>query len=714
MTKITSAVMASELISMSQSMKLTAEEQAALDQYIAQTQEGKSFSDLSGLIQKVVSNAARAASKDDEGSEVTGNRAGDTGAGVRLSEIAKERLRKSIRKAKLESMSRTADAALVAERETTYYTGSSKDAHNEVEESRQAVSRFTLIHKIGEGGLGTVWLARDEKLRRNVALKEMSPNAVGSKKLYRRFQREAEITGHLEHPNVVPLYMSGVNPETGLPFYAMRFLGKRTLSEAIREYHARREAGVDEPIDLHRLLNVFLDVCQAIAFAHSRGVVHRDLKPENVALDNFGQVLVLDWGLAKLDSDGELAMRRALGDWDSGPQDGAQADSHFGQTLAGDVVGTPLYMAPEQAAGNLAEMVTRTDVYGLGAILFAILTGQAPHENSHSTSSGSLRVQDFLNAIATSEAPRARDFNPQVPRDLESICSRAMAKQKYARHASATELANSVEKWIAGKHDKEARYEALRLNARDLKSRLCVQIRQLAAAGQFMVELPPIQGLLRSIDGDSEEYGTWRERLTQILLALAKAKPNVSALSYSQIDGQRINELVRIERSPQDVSNVRAMPQSRLRKGAANTFHQIVMQLFPGENSMDFDCQTAGTVRLVCGVPVFDDSTEEPFGLVSVEAEIGNLLKPELDVIGMKGTVYLIDDRDSVLHVFGAPQRQKESRVDELVQNWDAVTLALNHGEEYIDADREFYATQLVFPQKNNSIRMVMRVADRV
>lgn len=700
MTKITSDIMASELISMSLSMNLTNEEKEALDRYVSEKQEAKSFSELSSLIHKSVTDRSQAELDD----------AAESGADVRLSEIAKERLRKSIRKAKLESaklesMSPSEYAARVAERETTYFNALGKDTDGEVlEESRQAVSRFTLIHKIGEGGLGTVWLARDEKLRRNVAIKEMSPNAAGSKKLYRRFQREAEITGHLEHPNVVPLYMSGVNPDTGLPFYAMRFLGKRTLAEAIREYHARREAGVDEPIDLHRLLNAFLDVCQAIAFAHSRGVVHRDLKPENVALDNFGQVLVLDWGLAKLDGDGELAMRLALS--------GVPGDSHLGQTLDGDVVGTPLYMAPEQAAGNMAEMEARTDVYGLGAILFAILTGQAPHENSHRSSSGTLKVQDFLNSIVASETPRARDLNPQVPRDLEAICARAMAKEKFARHASATELANDVEKWIAGKHDKETRYEALRLNARDLKSRLCVQVRQMAAAGQFMVELPPIQGLLRSVDSDMDEYATWRERLTQILLALAKAKPNVSALSYSQIAGEHVKELVRVERSTQDVSNVRAVPQSRLRKGAANTFHQIVMQLFPGESSMDFDCQTAGTVRLVCGVPVFDSSTEEPFGLVSVEAEIGNLIKPELDVIGVQGPVYLIDDRDGLLHVFGAPERHKELRADELIDNWQAVTQALNNGEEYVDADREFYATQLMFPQKNNSIRIVMRVPD--
>ncbi len=678
---------ASELISKSLSVSLSENEQAELNQHLSETEEAKSFSNLSTLIQKSVSDMNRGGAVPDDPE-------------VRLSAIAKERLRKSVREAQQQSL---AASRQVAEK-TTYYQNSNQDeGSSPVDENRQAVCRFTLIRKLGEGGLGTVWLARDEKLRRNVALKEMTAGAAQSPKMWKRFLREAEITGHLEHPNVVPLYMSGVNPESGLPFYAMRFLGKQTLSDAIREYHARREDSSENPILLHRLLTAFLDVCQAIAFAHSRGVIHRDLKPENVALDNFGQVLVLDWGLAKLDTDGELSTRLALS--------GSMYDSSISQTMAGDVVGTPLYMAPEQAAGEMDQLDERTDVYGLGAILFAILTGNAPHEKSNRSDGGTLRVQDFLDSIANSDAPRPKDVNPSVPSDLEAICLRAMSKDRFARQPSATELASEVESWIAGRHQRQTKYDSMRMTGRDLKSRLCVQLRQLAVTAQFMVELPPIQGLLAALDSGREEYSTWRERLTTILLALAKTKANLSGLSYCQIADDRINELVRIERSQHDVSNIRSLPQSRLRHGAANTFHKIVMQQFPGECSIDFDLLTAGNDRIVCGVPVFDDATEEPFGLVLAEAEIENLVRPELQAIETQDTIYLVDDTEQILFASNR-SRVKNSLAPDVISRWAEIKRTTSDSPEYIETDREFYATRLAFPQNNNSIRIVLQVAD--
>ena len=661
---------------------------------MSDSEEAKSFANLSSMIHKSVS-------------EIGAQSAAGESSQDGLSQVAKERLKRSVRKAARESYSWSSarsthdDARAVAEDVTAYFVS---DAHQdepveEIEQNRHAVSRFTLLHKIGEGGLGTVWLARDERLKRNVALKEMTEAAAGSKKVAQRFQREAEITAHLEHPHVVPLYLSGVNPDTGLPFYAMRFLGKRTLEEAIQEYHARLQVHADDSVDLLRLLNAFLDVCQAIAFAHSRGVIHRDLKPENVALDNFGQVLVLDWGLAKLDSEGELCTRLALS--------GNESVSHLGNTLEGDVVGTPLYMAPEQAAGKLDDVDSRTDVYGLGAILFAILTGKAPHASAKSEGT----VRQFLDSISSADAPSPSEINPDAPRDLAIICQRALAKEKFARYSSATELATEVENWIAGKREKEARFDAMYMSARDLKSRLCVQIRQLIATTQFMVELPPIQGLLSNVDKkDKEEFVTWRIRLAQILQALAKTKPTVSGLSFSRISDQKIEEYVRVERSLMDVANVRNLPQSRLRKGVASTFHQVVLQQFPGECAIDFDCTTAGTVRLVCGVPVFDDETEEPFGIVCTEAEIGNFVRPELEMIGQRDRIYLIDDNDSVIFASEREREVKQMDIEDLIPVWSELKSALQDADEYRDPNREFYATKMHLPQKYNSMSIVVQL----
>lgn len=692
----------SELITKSLSGVLSDGEKKALEDYVTDSKEARAFSSLSALINQSVVDFTNS-SLDERRDIVEENGLSEDEA--RLSQVAKERMRRSIRKAKTDSLAgAVTSASKVAEQETAYFVSNHAEDES-VEVERHAVARFTLQQKIGEGGLGRVWLARDEKLKRNVAIKEMTEEAAASPKMAQRFQREAEITAHLEHPNVVPLYLSGVNPNTGLPFYAMRFLGKRTLSEAIREYHARRKVGADDSVDLLRLLNAFLDVCQAIAYAHSRGVIHRDLKPENVALDSFGQVLVLDWGLAKLDGDGELTTRLAL----SGQMENS---ANLGNTVQGDIVGTPMYMAPEQAAGKLDEVDSRTDVYGLGAILFAILTGEAPHEASKQSSNGTLRVKEFLEVISKAETPSARAVNSEVPRDLELICQRAMAGEKFARHGGASELASEVENWLAGKREKEANFDRMYMAARDLKSRLCVQLRQLVATSQFMVELPPIQGLLASIDGDQEEFSTWRVRLAQILLALARTKPTVSGLSYSRIEDDRVHELVRIERSLQDVANVRTLPLSRLRKGVASTFHQVVLQQFPGESSIDFDCTTAGTVRLVCGVPVFSEQTEEPFGFVCTEAEIGNLVRPELDMIGTRDRVFLIDDNDNVLFSNVLEREAKSRAVEELIPVWPQLKKTLNVADEYRDPNREHYALKLELPQKYNSVRIVFQSAE--
>ncbi len=278
-----------ELMSRSLSGELTPAERAALREYEAQNGGAEVLHQWMAAIE----HAAQVGAETCMGEEELGE----------LSPVSRERLKRAIAE-KLEDRSggpSDAPYAQVAEQETLYYAsggaevvGAGSGASGAAEEDpgtlRRCDGRFTLIQKIGTGGLGSVWLARDEVLGRKVALKEMSPPAAESRPLWRRFLREAQITGHLEHPHVVPIYLSGIDAETGLPFYAMRFLGKHTLADAIDEYHARREAEIATKIDLHRLLTAFLNVCEAIAYAHDRGVLHRDLKPQNVALDRFGQV----------------------------------------------------------------------------------------------------------------------------------------------------------------------------------------------------------------------------------------------------------------------------------------------------------------------------------------------------------------------------------------------------------------------------------------
>jgi len=287
---------------------------------------------------------------------------------------------------------------------------------------------FTKIH--AAGGIGRVWLARDHDLDRDVAVKELLPENTGHAKTVARFLREARLTGQLEHPGIVPVYELATRG--GNHFYAMRFVRGRTLSEAVQSYHANRIDGQEDPLEFIALLTAFVAVCQTVAYAHSRGVLHRDLKGDNVILGDFGEVIVLDWGLAKLMGQAE----ESEGDPIAMTPD---AILDAGLTLQGDVVGTPAYMAPEQAEGRLNQIDARTDVFGLGAIFYEILTGQPPFVGS--------TTLDVLKKAVQGNPALPRELWPEVPSGLEPICLKAMAKDPQKRFVSAGELAQEVQRW---------------------------------------------------------------------------------------------------------------------------------------------------------------------------------------------------------------------------------------------------------------------------
>jgi eukaryotic-like serine/threonine-protein kinase len=292
--------------------------------------------------------------------------------------------------------------------------------------------RYTLTRLHAQGGIGQVWLAHDEDLGRDVALKELRPDRGDSPLATARFLEEARITGQLEHPGIVPVYEL-VQPRDGRPCYAMRFVGGRTLAEAIREYHRRRAAGEAGPLDLRELLTAFVGVCNAVAYAHSRGVLHRDLKPQNVALGDFGEVLVLDWGLAKVV--GRAEEPTSLLPVALGPAEGSD------RTQQGQVIGTPAYMAPEQAEGRLDRVDRRSDVYGLGAILYEILAGRPPFAGADAAEVSRRVVQE------PPVPPRV--FVAATPLALEAVCLRALAKKPADRYGSAPELASEIRHYLA-------------------------------------------------------------------------------------------------------------------------------------------------------------------------------------------------------------------------------------------------------------------------
>ena len=233
-------------------------------------------------------------------------------------------------------------------------------------------SNFQILRPLARGGLGEVFVARDASLNREVALKLIQQTEPGDPQGTARFLLEAEITGGLEHPGIVPVYALGRSAD-GRPFYAMRLVRGETLKERIRKFHEggsiRRQS-----LEFRQLLNHFERICDVVAYAHSRGVLHRDLKPSNVMLGKFGETLVVDWGLAKpiertVDLTSMVKDERTLR-----PTSGSSVQA----TLHGSTLGTPQYMSPEQAMGQLDRMGPPSDVYSLGATLYCILTGHAP------------------------------------------------------------------------------------------------------------------------------------------------------------------------------------------------------------------------------------------------------------------------------------------------------------------------------------------------
>ena len=171
--------------------------------------------------------------------------------------------------------------------------------------------RYKFVRLHGEGGVGRVWLVRDERLGREVALKELNPSKARDPSALTRFIDEARVTGQLQHPGIAPVYELSQHQPEGRPFYTMRFLRGKTLTQAVEDFHRRRLAGSSLPVELRELLGAFLSVCQVIAYAHSLGVLHRDLKGQNVVIGDFGEAMVVDWGLAKVVSEDMRGADRA-------------------------------------------------------------------------------------------------------------------------------------------------------------------------------------------------------------------------------------------------------------------------------------------------------------------------------------------------------------------------------------------------------------------
>jgi serine/threonine protein kinase len=307
-------------------------------------------------------------------------------------------------------------------------------------------NRYVLLGEVSRGDTAVILRVWDSLMERPVAMKLLDADALPKDRqeaeaAFARFLTEARIAGQLEHPGVVPVYDLGAD-ERGRVYFTMPFFEGRNLDEVFELVRSRSEGW-----SLGRALLLLAKVCGIMAYAHSRGVIHRDLKPSNLIAGEFGEVYVVDWGLAKLLQ--PLGTERENETQGSVEADGAQP----GQTLDGTVAGTPPYMAPEQAEGRVADVSYRADVYAMGAMLYRLLAGRAPYAPRRGSEEPSKTVELIRRGPPT---PLAR-LAPDAPGALVAISEKAMARDPKERYANLEDLAHDLQAFLEGRVGEDGR-----------------------------------------------------------------------------------------------------------------------------------------------------------------------------------------------------------------------------------------------------------------
>ncbi|MFM9962498.1 MAG: serine/threonine protein kinase [Planctomycetaceae bacterium] len=270
----------------------------------------------------------------------------------------------------------------------------------------QQFGEYELLKEIARGGMGVVYLARQRGLKRLVALKMILSGTFASREAVERFKNEAEAAAQLDHPNIVPIYEVG--ERDGQHFFSMGYVEGQSLANLLRE----------GPFEPRKAAELMISITDAVEYAHSKGVIHRDLKPANVLLDKQGQPRVTDFGLAK------------------------RTDDEKGLTASGQIMGTPSYMPPEQAAGETANISPVSDVYSLGAILYELLVGRPPFQAA--------KIIDTLQQVIHQDPVHPSLLNGTIHRDLETICLKCLEKNPASRYATAAELRNDLQRFLTG------------------------------------------------------------------------------------------------------------------------------------------------------------------------------------------------------------------------------------------------------------------------
>ena len=302
--------------------------------------------------------------------------------------------------------------------------------------------KYEVVGKLGQGGVGQVLKVVDRDLKREVAMKMLLPEAMQSSDSLIRFVEEAQATGQLEHPNIVPVHDLGVDGQ-GQVYFTLKYVQGLSLKQVIRGRAENKKfddgASYREQYSPLRMVEILISMCQAMAYAHSKGIIHRDLKPDNVMLGKYGEVLVMDWGLAK------VLAKRGEKEHDTVRITTTRTGDDASQTMEGSIAGTPAYMSPEQAAGKISELDQRTDVYALGAILYEILSGEPPYRGAGALALVKQVVEGPPPSLKTTSG--SPGFNP-IPRELKAICEKAMARLPEDRYRTASELRDDLQAFL--------------------------------------------------------------------------------------------------------------------------------------------------------------------------------------------------------------------------------------------------------------------------
>lgn len=461
----------------------------------------------------------------------------------------------------------------------------------------QTRERYSLTRLHAKGGIGQVWLARDADIGREVALKELRPERATEGSIWARFLEEARITGQLEHPGIVPVYELARREDDQPPFYTMRFVRGRTLTEAARAYHARRRESLTTPLDQIELLNAFLGVCNAVAYAHARGVIHRDLKGQNVVLGDFGEVIVLDWGLAKL-------VTAPPETHAAGPPIDLSQQPDRAETVAGQVLGTPAFMAPEQAEGRNDLVDQISDVYSLGAILYEILTGRPPFTGADTA--------EVLRKVIEGRPIRPRREIAEIPQAIEAVCMKALERDRAARYQSVADLAQDVRRFLADEPVSAYREPFTRRASRWAKKH-----RTLVASAAVLVltALPLVsfaairinQERLRADRGFRQARQAVNEYFTQVSESTLLNKPGMQPLRKSLLNAAKNFYVNFATESQHDLSLRSEVARSLSRLAIINTVTSSHLE------AADLQRRAVETWRALLNTPESDPSASLEF-----------------------------------------------------------------------------------------------------